>query len=252
MNLIQMRMCLVLIFILLTAGCSNPTGRVPLPTLEIVRIGFTPAAMIWQKNMQACLQQIPGTALAAYEYPDYESIPEEQKINFFVQLGDDLPASTFTTLLGLEKLVWVTGAESPSQQLTLTQLKDFYQGKAPGTASLSQAADQAWVYPKENVLTRFLIERIDVSPAFLSTANIAPDPAAMLAGIIDTPSSLGYIPESWLDETASKSIKILPILDLEGGEFKPEIQVFAISNTQPDPTSREALLCFKERLLQSR
>lgn len=243
---------LAFIFLLIT-GCSTPATSLPLPTLDIVPIGFSPAAMIWQREMEDCVQSTPGFALAAYEYPDFASILDPKNIEFYVQIGNEIPPSMFVTQLGVENIVWITHVENPIRQLTIQQLSDLYQGKVPNPdKESSKRLDeslQIWVYPKNNILTKFLFENVTVSKSYLTAAYTAPDPAAMLAAVSDDPHALGFLPENWLqDHDQAKNVHIITLVEQTGGEFKPTIDVFAVSVTEPKSTSREALLCFKERL----
>ena len=206
--------------------------------------------------MNRCIQSLPGTALASYEFPDFTSIQDPEQIEFYVQLGNEIPSSTFVTQLGVENIVWISHPNSQIRQLTYQQLTDLYQGKDPGLANLTGSQEDIelniWVYPPNNVLTKFLWDKIDLSKSFLTTAYVAPDPEAMLEAVSEDVHGLGFVPESWLQNPImAQNFNKITIIDTPGFKFQPVIPVFSVSTTEPKSTGREALLCFKERIFET-
>jgi hypothetical protein len=251
-----MRFLPLFILSILVFGCSPAPSSTPEPTLQIVRIGFTPSTIAWQDELYGCAQSIPGVGLAVYEKPDLTFLNNGRPIDFFIQLGGEIPGSKFVTQLGMEEIVWISNLANPIDHLTHQQLADIYLGngiKEAGDVSGSTSLINVWIYPQEDALAKFLTEVMPTSKSFLSTAYIAPDPAAMLQAVSENPLALGYVPISFLEDISlAREVNRITLTDPDGKEWHPALQIFAISTAEPVSSGREVLLCFKESQFQTR
>ena len=250
-----MRLKFLIPLVILISGCSIPQTRTPLPTLHIVRAGFSPSTVIWQDQLQTCVQSLPGTALGSYQYPDYISIIEPDRLDFFIQLGDKLPTSAYATQLGKVNIVWISHAGSSIHRLTYQQLADLYQGNASiseSSGSIRSPKIDLWLYPIGSELAEFLFTQIRVPNQVIAAAYLAPDPEAMLQAVSENPQAIGYIPESWLQQNPiDLSVQEIQITSSQADDFIPEIQVFAVAPSEPKSLGRQALLCLKDQLSPS-
>ena len=247
-NKTQLKVFILFLFIALISGCSSPVTEAPLPTLEIIRVGVSPAVKIWQSELQTCAQSLPGVALMLIEKPTFLDIEDRSSIEFFLQLGGTNPPSTFGTQVGSENIVWITNPNNPIQQITFQQLSNLYQENAvnfPGISDSQASSIEIWLYPQGNALTEYLFSQINISKPILSKAFVAPDPEAMLQAVSENQNALGFVPQSWIkDDPIRAAVHQISITD----PGPPKLQILALAAKEPQSTGRQLLLCLVDSL----
>ncbi|HVN56105.1 MAG TPA: hypothetical protein VMT46_17370 [Anaerolineaceae bacterium] len=217
-------------------GCRPLAPVSPLATLEPVRVQYTPALEKgFLAQLQACSGQSSGIGLMVKKTPA-QSL-ELSRFDLTVRI--EVPPGTrdFAADLGKLEIRVISHPGLSLTSLTLADLAAIYSGKMqewPGGASLPV---QAWTYLPGDDL-RIAFEGLVLNGETpVKAVYQAPDPAAMIQAVSQTPGAIGFIPSDWM------SAKVHTV-NLDRSLSVP---VVGLASAEPQGAARRLLACLQER-----
>lgn len=231
----------------LLAACSpRKAGPAPSPTapptpLPLV-VYHTPAVRLRLGALRSCAAAVPGLALYMEELPA-SHLPEASDLEngMILRLGEGRGSLPFAASLGEELIRVVANPESPIDSLEKDTLHAIFTGEQTtrdetgGTQPL-----HPWVYSPGEELSDLLEEKILEGKQPAAAANLAATPQEMLAAVAENPEAIGWLPESWLDESV-RAVELAPALQAE-----LSLPILAITPAEPQGVLREFLSCVQE------
>jgi phosphate transport system substrate-binding protein len=235
----------ILLILALTA-CTAQSSE-PDVTPQIVTVQLTPALRAWTPALSDCGVKISGLSLVPQELPASALDMQEADIVFRWGAPQTLPASAVE--VGSESLVIVIHPQNPLKKISSEDLRALFTGKITRWSQLTQPEGSP-VLP-DTPVTMYDYAQSDDSRTILenkllngssasSTAQIIPDPAAMLEAVAADPNGIGYLPARWLTD----QVNSLEITDFNAEQLKQPI--LALSTAEPQGLSRQLLLCLQE------
>ena len=207
----------------------------PLPTLEPVRVQFTPAL---EKGilarLQACARQGSGIGLVVEKI----STPalDISGADLGVRIGFPPGSKDFAADLGKLEIEVISHPDLSLTSLAMTDLVAIYSGKMrawPGEASLPI---QVWTYlPGDDLRQAF--EGIVLNgeqPA--KTIHQAPNPAAMIQAVRESPGAIGFIPADWMSAEIHSVRLDRPL----------SVPIVGLASAEPQGATRRLLACLQE------
>lgn len=224
---------LVLAFAILLAACSAE----PQVTQEL-NIAISPAAQPASSALLACLPADESIAItidsrypAALDLADYD---------FYLRLGEPHIAPAFAAQLASERIVLVINPEQDLTTLTPNQAADLFSGRAESWEDIGGEDEPValWIGPDSDE-ARVVFEARVLRGRLDGMANIAGDPASMLAAVVDDSGGASILPAAWLSEG------VQPIdLDLS-------LPLLAVAAAQPQGAAHDVLACMQTGAGQS-
>ena len=240
------------IFFFIPAACATAIPPTPLPTLDVVRIGYQPALIPWIKKLKTCSLQQENHTLAYYEAPGSNQPNPLSFYDFFLQLDGDIPSQAFATQIGQENITWIVNPENPVVRLDPILLAQLYEGHHKSWSAIDNSTEEftfppvPYIYAKENPLYRAFQTSLWSPRLYPPQALLTADPSTMLHDVALNPGGVGFLPKTWLEiETGDSAGKVKPI---EITDLQMNVAVIALASNEPTGTPLALLLCIQEKL----
>lgn len=242
----KVHLCLLVttLILVMTTSCSTaatPDFLPPSPTLQSIRMGYSPALRPWAEKAARCAEDLQDIAFFPIEIADEEDASLE--IRLFYAPGFDESKSEPDFVIGEEDLVFITNTENAIPALDLQQLEAVFSGRSTDWRQISGTTTITSTMPVSSTIVLFVYPAGDPLQTVLESvlknqvppqARLVPDPEAMLQAVSNETGGLGYVPESWLQESTT-------VRRIEAST----IRVTAIAQTSPEPTEaiKALLVC---------
>lgn len=238
-----------LVFLVLFLAACSPREAGPVPTatapptpLPLV-VYHTPAVRLRLDALQNCAQAVPGLALYTQELPA-SHLPQARDLEtgLILRLGEGPGPVPFAVSLGEESIRVVAGPDSPIDRLETEELQAIFNGERttwPETGGGTKPL-HPWVYPAGEEAAELIEEKILKGNQPAAAARLAATPLEMLRAAAEDPGAIGWLPESWLDESV-QVLELDPALQAE-----LSLPVLAIAAAEPQGRLREFLSCLQE------
>ena len=194
-----MRRFFLPLFLLLLTACSPSTSVSSDVEQQVVSVYADAFAERWLPALYDCAGQTPAVLVLR--------TLEIDSANIILRVTPVPDARGESYQLGELEFAVVTHAANPLSVLTWVDLQGIYTGKLSDWSELGGAAApiQVWAYAPETGLNGIFLGGGRLS----SLAQQAQGPAAMRAGVVSDPSTLGFIPLD--DALAAEGIQIIDI-----------------------------------------
>jgi phosphate transport system substrate-binding protein len=137
-----------------------------------------------------CATQIGGLEIVLEE-----RFPEFFDADLRIQIGEPQQAAAFAAQIAQEELTVIVNPQNPISSLTTDEIQRLFSGQIVNWSQLDgdDAPVAVWV-PLDGDNTRSLFEEMVLDGfQIASSANLAPDPAAMQQAVGGNPYAIGYI-----------------------------------------------------------
>jgi hypothetical protein len=204
---ILLRMLIAITLLVLSPACgqvATPAALSPVPSLQTIRLGYTPALLPWAEAAGRCAANLPDVAFFPIEIAENSNIALELQLAYFVEESDK--PQEFTYKISQESLVLIKNHVNMLPALDQEMVGGVLSGRIVDWREVSGAAlpitttvTQTIVligYPVGDPLQISLANSTGTQPP--PQVRLVPDPAAMLQAVHEDPAALGYVPESWL------------------------------------------------------
>lgn len=223
------------------SACARPVIQPPPPTPQVITAAFTPATRTWQPAFQACADTDPQMRLLIEESPWTHMALEE---GLSIRLGSPtMETPYFAVQVGEEQIVVIVNPENPLDKLTADDLRAIYTGQYTtwDEVNLSYAQNlQVWSYPESDELSQIYLSSLWQANPPVIMAYLVPDPEAMVEAVRAYPGAIGYLPASWLTNSAVRSIT------LETEVLHALLQpILVISHHEPQGLERILISCLQ-------
>lgn len=199
---------------IITAGCAGEDLPAPAPTVVSLTIDITPNARPVIPALNQCAAQVGGLEVVLEE-----RFPEFFDADMSIQVGEPEQAAGFAAQIAQEELAVIVNPQNPVTSLTTDEIQRLFSGQIVNWSQLGgdDAPVAVWV-PLDGDNTRLLFEKL-VMDGFpiASSANLAPDPAAMQQAVGGNPYAIGYTTNANLTSSDLNPILLgvrLPVLVL--------------------------------------
>lgn len=184
----------LLLLILLVAGCAPEQEIEPTAVPSTVLIHITPAARPAHAAVRACAASLPG-----FLFETEERFASEASSDLVIRLGVPEIHPGFLAQIASDELAVVLHPENPSASLTTAEIQALFSGQVTNWAEYngSDAPVQVWVpLPVDETRMAFDSQILQGLPV-VSDARLAPDPQSMQQALSADPDAIGYLPVSW-------------------------------------------------------
>lgn len=224
-------------------GGPNLPTPTPGPPPAPLAVDHTPPARPFREALRVCMEDQAGVALTVRERPARSLAPDSADLT--VRLGAPADLSAFAAPLARERVTVIVHPENPLEVVEPEALNDLFSGRiaawsdrfpdSPITAPVS-----VWAYPSgDEVRARFEGQILSPAERLTPMAQIAPDPAAMLAAVANDPGAIGYLPQAWLEEGVRA-------VSIRGDETDAlALPLLAIAPEPISDAARNLLLCLQ-------
>ncbi|NLG97599.1 MAG: hypothetical protein GX491_09590 [Chloroflexi bacterium] len=238
----------------ISASCQARPEAVPVtqpaPSLLTVQASF--ALQPLENDFHSCAGELTGTALIVQDTPAAALNLDEAAIG--LRWGLHEQPDYFAAEIGYEELAVIVHHTNPVEEISLEELQAIYLGEQTQPPFNEW---MPWAYPKgDDVQQVFESAVLQNRSPDSSVIHLAPDPAAVLEAVAANPGAVGFLPARWLtaqalptpimDEGLAGSVKVLPVKDMEAGQFRRPI--VAMSRSEPNGPEKDWLLCLQDRL----
>jgi len=226
-----MRKSILLLISIILAGCSPFVTQTPPPPPQPLQVVYTSTLQPWVELLHKCALENPEIALITQETsaadPDFGSADLSL---WFGEPPQGIPG--FAASLGMDQIIIIAGSEVGLRNMDVEQLRELY--------SEPDSIYQIWTYSEGNEL-RTIFDKIILSDVSLSlSAQMAPNPTAMIEAIASDPMAIGYIPQSWHSGSVQKiSIE----RDLQAAFDHP---ILGLTNKEPQGALQRYLVCLQQ------
>ena len=227
----------------LITGCAVQSSADPASTPLVLRVEITSTFEWLRPGMAVCAQQTPGLTLSVRSTALADQSLEDADV---LLRWSSLPDASGTTLeIGQDSLAVIVNPDNPVEALEAALVKNIYTGQvtawtAPEGASLG--AVQPWVYPAGDDSQSLLTSTLLADAQIVTTARIAPNPAAMLEAVAADPLAVGFVPSRWVDA----SVKVVSIIGYANDIWT--MPLLAITKSEPSGVARDWLLCAQDQI----
>ena len=209
------RLCqlVVTLIFVMTTSCTTaatPDMLPPSPTLQSIRMGYSPALRPWAEKAAQCAENLRDVAFFPIEIADEEEASLE--IRLLYAPGFEESTSTPNFMIGEEDLVFITNTENSIPALDLQQLEAVFSGRFTDWRQISGTTTITSTMPVSSTIVLYIYPAGDPLQSILTgvlknqtppQARLVPDPEAMLQAVSNETGGLGYVPESWLQESST-------------------------------------------------
>jgi hypothetical protein len=189
---------------LLLGACSAPIERTPPPTPHVIRLAYTQSAERALPAIEACAQSQTGLALLPSEgAPAYLL---DTPADLFIKVGPPVDLPAFAAPLANEQILIAVHRDNPVDRLSTAAIRAIFQGTTRNWADLGgpDLPIRVWTYPPGDEIEEAFARTLFSDGINNTHAYLAPGPRAMLSGLSEDPSSIGYLPASWLDQSLKR------------------------------------------------
>jgi len=234
------------VLLLLGVAACQPIQAPSAPTAQVIQVTFTPAVSTWKTPFNRCAGSLPGIGLEVDER--YAGQLDPGTAGLVVRAGPPPGAGPATAvIIGWDDLVFITHAGSLTASLSLNQIARLYTGQVHAWRDLvpggSPDTPVSWTYPSGDELRGILAHTLGLQNSITVGAYVAPDPAAMLDAVSQTPGAIGYLLKSALPSAPAQ----VQVLALSGdGLSQLHIPITTSHNdqsSQPEGMLRQLMLC---------
>ena len=193
--------------------------------------------------MAECAQQTQGLTLSVQSTAVTDQSLEDNDV--LLRWSSLVPANAAPFEIGKDSLAVIVNPENPIGTLDMPKVKDFYTGQAAVWTDAEGAplgSVQTWVYPSEEDTQILLTSTLLADLPTVTTARIAPNPAAMLEAVAADPLAIGFVPARWLDSTVRK----ISITGYASDQWT--LPILAVTRSEPSGITRDWLLCIQDQI----
>lgn len=223
----------------LAGGCRPALEPSPLPTPAALEVQITPALQAMGDRFRNCALELPNTGLVLLKTPA-DSIDLE-RTEIALRWGAGSAAFEYAAVIGEESLVIVTHPENPLQEISLDDLRAMYTGglrEWPEPAGSGEI--EPWAYPAGDDVQEVFEKVVLGEPLAAGATWLAPDPGAMREAVSGSRAAVGFLPQSWLDE----SVKPLAVTGIAAERLRQPL--LALSKLEPTGPEKAWLICLQQ------
>jgi len=214
----------------------------PVPAMEFWEIQYSTSMAVFVPGFYSCISKQPDVQLLTTEVASImDQNPADQ---FFLYWGDVNQVAGYATVLGYDHWVVIVNPANPVDVVTLDELSSLFKGNKTSWNEISSfgAASsfplEVWVYMDDIDIGLEFKETVDSTEN--RSAMLAPNPGAMMEAVAENEGAIGFVPESWLDD----SVKRIQIQGLS--DWSREVPVVVLSPEEPAGRFREWLFCLQD------
>lgn len=228
-----------MLVILMAACAASQKAPAPTPSVQSLRLAFSPDSRPALAAFEQCADAQPELALLADEIP--VSVMNQSGADLWLRLGVPDNWGGYAVQLADERIVLLVNPENQTHSLNLEEIQSIFSGRYQSWNQVGgpDRPIQVWVLPPADearqIVTQNIISNLDVS----DQALLATSPSLMLDAIANDPDAIGYLPQAWINT----SVKKIPIpVELRSLLEKP---LLALSSSEPDEQVRTLLACLQ-------
>lgn len=225
---------LLVIGLLLAAGCQAAPAATPRPAVVVLSIQYTPVVRSLLPRLHDCAGELKGAGVVVEER--LSSRLDLTQTDLVLRFGESLEASLTPSLLGLQDVVMIASLDANINEISLLQLQSLYQKERPAGAGELQAL----TYPAGDDLRAVFDQVLMQGKVVSGSLPVAADSAAMLELVAKSPQAVGFILKGDLTE----SVKRVAIIPAEA-EIKNQ-PVLALSRGEPQGALHELVVCLQK------
>jgi PBP superfamily domain len=227
-------------FALLLAGCG-PSERTPtpFPTLQSLRVAFSPDTRPALPALEQCAEDQPGLAMLADEKP--VTLMESSDSDVWIRLGIPDNWGGFAAQLAEERIVLVANPDNPIRSLSLEEVQGIFSGQLQSWSQVGgpELPVHVWVFPPADEARQISDQNLLAGLSVSDQAFLAASPRRMLEAIANDPGAVGYLPHAWTDAT----VKLIPLpINQQAAMTRP---VLVLSSSEPEGQVREFVVCLQ-------
>ena len=211
-----MRFGLLILMAFWLVACGAPQVLTAAPAPVSVFISSPAYLQPELSRITDCATQVSTISLFTTSDPSAQSDLSAPLLK--LQLGSVSLAESQAYQIGQLELKIIVNAANPLASLSSEELRVIYTGQQKFWGHNTVSSIQVWSYPSGDDLRSMLEAALPGAPSLTPTANIAPDPQAILQAVAVDPNGIGYLPASWLanlstaDHSQIKSLSLDSIL----------------------------------------
>lgn len=237
---------------LLGLCACQPLAATPVPTPQVIRLSFTPAAASWSQRVGACALKLPGVGLVVDEIPTGQTISPQVDVSLRAGLAPS-PSLPYTIILGWDEIAILVNASNPLAAISLKDLVALYQGqlttwdslfKNEGQAASYAAPLEVWSYPQDDDLQHIFNQEAGLAlpqgDLARSVVFTAPDPPALIQAVGQAPGAVGFTLKSYL-LGSHPAVRSIPLASGDPGVLR--VPVTASLRSEPQGLLRQLVLC---------
>ncbi|HKJ28067.1 MAG TPA: substrate-binding domain-containing protein [Anaerolineales bacterium] len=220
------------ILLLLAAGCGSSAAPTPTPISNPLTVDITPSASPVIPALNQCAAEIDGLEIQLNER--YSEFSEG---DLLIRLGEPAQFTGFAAQIALEELVVVLHPSNPVGSLTPDEIRGLFSGQVSGWDTLGGAdvLVNVWVpLGGDEARTAFDSRIMDGLPD-VSSAKLAPDPAAMQQAVSADPYAVGYLAQA----------NRLEAYDLRAILPGVRLPVLILADRQPEGLTADLVACLQ-------
>jgi hypothetical protein len=227
-----------LIVMMVACEPGLPT-KAPIPSLQSLRLAFSPDSRPAQLALEQCADAQPGLALLADEIP--VTAMHNSGTELWLRIGVPDNWGGYAAQLAEERIVVLVNPDNQARSLSLEEIRSIFSGQVQSWSQVggTDQSIQVWVLPPEDEASQIVNVSLLANQGISDQAFLAASPERMLQAIADDPGAIGYLPQAWTDSTVR--IITLPS-DLQSSLVKP---LLALSTSEPEGQTREFLICLQ-------
>ncbi len=235
-----MRLGLLILGSIWLVACGVPQVLTPAPAPVTLFISSPPYLQPELSKITDCAAQLSTISLFTTSDPSAQSDLSAPLLK--LQLGSVSLAESQAYQIGQLELKIIVNAANPLASLSSEELRAIYTGQQKLWGHNTLSPIQVWSYPNGNDLRSMLEAALPGAPSLTPTANIAPDPQAILQAIVADANGIGYLPASWLAKLSATDSSQIKSLSLDTSLQEDLTRSVIVTLNEPLTYEIEALL----------
>jgi hypothetical protein len=240
----------VIFLTLYLTSCQATQSGTAIPTLELFDLYYSPTLGFLRDDISSCVYSLE--TIAPYLHERFTTNTSLHAGDVILTLGEVewKENDIFATQIGSENIEFIVNATNSIATIDMNGLIDIFTGRQtiwqPGSNTEQQIT--VWVYPDGSDLSNWLLEYLGVANRLTDLSKLAPNPGVVLEVVSKDMGAIGFLPESWMensDPQITNKIKILRLSDSDDEELS--LPVLAYLSYKPIGGVREFLLCLQEK-----
>ena len=249
--------CVLFGLFTLGMGIHNPTLLNSSSTMmegQIINISIDPSLTWINAHLSECNQETSKYAIRFRE--ELTNTFSTDYLRMTINENEIKDQTAY--LLGEEELILAAGNDIPVNKISLESIKDIFSGLVNNLEGLrvvcpqceftsepatwSTQPFQIWMYPRESNPQQMIEKNVLRSIHVSESANLVPNPQAMVEALRLSSTGIGILPEHWWNS----SIKRIDLVEPASSDW--EIPILAIPSDVSFTGIKELLACVHTRI----
>ncbi len=217
-------------------------------SMTVLHVQITPSLSHWLSPIADCAEAMKATAIYSEIHPLSDLSLNDADL--IIRLGAPSPSDPFTTVMGVEEFIFLTGLEIRLQTLSLSSLQKIFTGEFTAWKDVPEILDMEIEInntitllspPGEDDIRLLFEETLLDKKSVAGKVRIFNTTDGLLNAIEDTPYGIAYALNSHIGGTSLNKIEIQGI-----DPGLTQAYVLAITGNQPEGKLRQLLLCLQD------